>query len=165
MSKMTLNSALSQAAMGLLLLLGIACAIFGIGMMRAVAFVEAVCARLALPGPFHPAIGGIIVGLLALVMPHVLASGHGALFELFRPNAGPSDVILVTLLLKAAASVVSLGTGFRGGLFFASLFLGGMIGRVYFFGVEYIDPSLAPDVNVCASSGWQRLPLRSSARR
>jgi chloride channel protein, CIC family len=74
-------------------------------------------------------------------------------------------VILVTLLLKTAASVVSLGTGFRGGLFFASLFLGGMIGRVYFFGVEYIDPSLVPDVNSVPSSGWQRLPLRSSARR
>jgi len=54
-----------------------------------------------------------------------------------------------TLLLKAAASVVSLGIGFRGGLFFASLFLGGMIGRVYFYWVEYIDPSLTPDVRPC----------------
>jgi CIC family chloride channel protein len=88
-------------------------------MMRAVAVVEAVCARIALPRALQSAIGGIIVGILALVTPHVLASGHGALFELFEPNAGPSDVILMTLL-KAAASVVSLGTGFRGGLFFAS---------------------------------------------
>src|ERR1700724_243964 len=47
MSPMTFNSALSQADMGLLLLLGIGCALFGIGMMRAVAFVEAFCARIA----------------------------------------------------------------------------------------------------------------------
>ncbi|MGB6175072.1 MAG: chloride channel protein [Methylocella sp.] len=159
MSPMTFNSTLSQADMGLLLLLGIGCAIFGIGMMRAVAFVEALCARSRSPRTFQPAIGGIIVGLLALVTPHVLASGHGALFELFGPNAGPPDVILVTLILKAAASVVSLGTGFRGGLFFASLFLGGMIGRVYFFGVEYIDPSLAPDVNVCTLVGMAALAV------
>jgi CIC family chloride channel protein len=159
MSPMTFNSALSQADMGLLLLLGIGCALFGIGMMRAVAFVEALCARIALPHPLQPAIGGIIVGLLALVTPHVLASGHGALFELFEPNAGPSDVILATLLLKAAASVVSLGTGFRGGLFFASLFLGGMIGQVYFSGVEYIDPSLAPDVSVCTLVGMAALAV------
>ncbi len=92
-------------------------------------------------------------------MPHVLASGHGALFELFERNAGPSDVILATLLLKAAASVVSLGTGFRGGLFFASLFLGGMIGQVYFFGVEYIDPSLAPDVSVYTLVGMAALAV------
>jgi CIC family chloride channel protein len=159
MSQLTLKSTLSQADMGLLLLLGIGCAIFGIGMMRAVAVVEAVCARIALPRALQPATGGIIVGLLALVTPHVLASGHGALFELFGPNAGPSDVILVTLLLKAAASVISLGTGFRGGLFFASLFLGGMIGRVYFFGVEYIDPSLAPDVSVCTLVGMAALAV------
>ena len=127
-------------------------------MMRAVAVVEAVCARIALPRALQSAIGGIIVGILALVTPHVLASGHGALFELFEPNAGPSDVILMTLL-KAAASVVSLGTGFRGGLFFASLFLGGMIGRVYFFGVEYIDPSLAPDVSVCTLVGMAALAV------
>ncbi|MGH6934690.1 MAG: chloride channel protein, partial [Methylocella sp.] len=153
MTQMTLNSALSQADMGLLLLLGIGCAMFGIGMMRAVTFVEAVCGRSRLPRAFQPAIGGIVVGLLALVTPHVLASGHGALFELFGRNAGAPDVVLVALLLKAAASVVSLGTGFRGGLFFASLFLGGMIGRVYFFGVEYIDPSLAPDAIVCTLVG------------
>jgi chloride channel protein, CIC family len=159
MSPMTFNLALSQADMGLLLLLGIACAIFGIGMMRAVGFVEALCRRSRLPRALQPAIGGIVVGLLALVTPHVLASGHGALFELFEPNAGPSNVILATLLLKAAASVVSLGTGFRGGLFFASLFLGGMIGQVYFFGVEYIDPSLAPDVSVCTLVGMAALAV------
>jgi CIC family chloride channel protein len=109
--------------------------------------------------PLQPAIGGIIVGLFALVTPHVLASGHGALFELFGPNAGPLYVILVTLVLKAAASVVSLGTGFRGGLFFASLVLGGMIGRVYFFGVEYIDPSLAPGGSVCTLVGMAALAV------
>jgi chloride channel protein, CIC family len=72
MSQLTLKSALSQADMGLLLLLGIGCAIFGIGVMRAVAVVEAVCARIAPPRALQPAIGGIIVGLLALVTPHVL---------------------------------------------------------------------------------------------
>lgn len=159
MTQMTLNSALSQADTGLLLLLGIGCAMFGIGMMRAVAFVEAVCGRSRLPRAVQPAIGGIVVGLLALVTPNVLASGHGALFELFGRNAGAPDVVLVALLLKAAASVVSLGTGFRGGLFFASLFLGGMIGRVYFFGVEYIDPSLAPDVSVCTLVGMAALAV------
>ena len=75
----------------------------------------------------------LIVGLLALVTPHVLASGHGALFELFGPGRVRRMSVLITLFLKAAASVVSLGTGFRGGLFFASLYIGGMIGRVFFF--------------------------------
>jgi chloride channel protein, CIC family len=159
MSQMTFKSALSQTDMGLLLLLGIICALFGVRMMRAVTFVERLCGRMALPRAVQPAIGGLIVGLLALVTPHVLASGHGALFELFGPDAGPSDVVLMTLLLKSAASVVSLGTGFRGGLFFASLYIGGMIGRAFFFGVEYFNPALAPVVSVCTLVGMAALAV------
>jgi chloride channel protein, CIC family len=159
MKQMVLNSALSQSDMALLLLLGIICALFGIRMMRAVSSVETLCQRIALPLPLQLALGGLVVGLLALVTPHVLSSGHTGLFTLFGPDAGPSDVVLITLLLKAAASVVSLGTGFRGGLFFASLFLGGMIGRVFYFGVGYFDPTLAPDVFVCTLIGMAALAV------
>ena len=159
MQQMVLNSALSDTDMGLLLLLGIICALFGIRLMRAVSAIEKICGRIGLPRTFQPALGGLIVGLLALVTPQVLSSGHTGLSELFGPGAAPSDVILITLLLKAAASAVSLGTGFRGGLFFASLFLGGMIGRVFFFGVEYFDPSLAPDVFVCTLIGMAALAV------
>ncbi|MCI0467491.1 MAG: chloride channel protein [Beijerinckiaceae bacterium] len=159
MNQMAMTSALSLGDLTLLLLLAVICALFGVLVMRAVTAVEGICARLALPRALRPAAGGLIVGLLALVTPHVLSSGHGALFELFGPGAGPSDVILVTLLLKAAASAISLGTGFRGGLFFASLFLGGMLGRVYFFALDYIDPLLAPDVYVCTLAGMASLAV------
>src|SRR5208337_4656581 len=159
MQQMVLNSALSDTDMGLLLLLGIICALFGIRLMRAVSAIEKICGRIGLPRTFQPALGGLIVGVLALVTPQVLSSGHTGLSELFGPGAAPSDVILITLLLKAAASAVSLGTGFRGGLFFASLFLGGMIGRSFFFGVEYFDPSLAPDVFVCTLIGMAALAV------
>lgn len=159
MQQMVLNSALSDTDMGLLLLLGIICALFGIRLMRAVSAIEKICGRIGMPRTFQPALGGLIVGVLALVTPQVLSSGHTGLSELFGPSAAPSDVILITLLLKAAASAVSLGTGFRGGLFFASLFIGGMIGRSFFFGVEYFDPSLAPDVFVCTLIGMAALAV------
>jgi CIC family chloride channel protein len=159
MGGMALNSDLSQTDMGLLLLLGVICAIFGIGMMRAVAFVEGVCRSSPLPRALQPAAGGAIVGLLALVTPHVLASGHGALFELFGPDAGSAEIIGVVLLLKTIASVVSIGSGFRGGLFFASLFIGGMIGRFYYFELGNIDPLLPPDVFVCTLVGMAALAV------
>jgi chloride channel protein, CIC family len=159
MNQIALNSALPRTDMGLLLLLGIICALFGIWMMRAVTSIEAAWTRSGLPRPLQSALGGIIVGSIALVDPQVLSSGHTALFELFGAAAGPPDAVFVTLLLKATASVVSLGTGFRGGLFFASLFLGAMIGRVYFFAVDYIHPSLAPDVLVCTLVGMAGLAV------
>jgi CIC family chloride channel protein len=112
-----------------------------------------------MPRPLTPAAGGLIVGLLALITPRVLASGHGALFELFEHVPDPSDVVLITLLLKAAASVISLGTGFRGGLFFASLYLGALIGQVFFFAVAYVDPTLMPDMPVCTLIGMAALAV------
>jgi chloride channel protein, CIC family len=110
-----MTSALTRTDFALLLLLGVICALFGVRIMRAVTEVEGFCARLPMPRALIPAIGGLIVGLLALITPHVLSSGHGALFELFDWPLAPSDVVLITLFLKAAASVISLGTGFRAG--------------------------------------------------
>lgn len=159
MNQMAMTSALSQTDFALLLLLGVICALFGVWMMRAVTLVEGLCARLPMPRALLPAIGGFTVGLFALLTPKVLSSGHEALFELFRRAPGPSDVVLITLLLKTAASVISLGTGFRGGLFFASLFLGGMIGQVYFFAVQYIDAPLTPDVYICTLIGMAALAV------
>src|SRR5579883_1106966 len=153
MSQIALTPAPSRSDMGILLLLGVFCALFGILLMRAVSFAEGALARMRLPRPLQPVLGGLAVGLLALETPKVLASGHGALAQLFAPGAATPDVIVLTLLLKAAASVISLGTGFRGGLFFASLFLGGMAGQTYYYAIGHLDPILAPDLLVCTIIG------------
>ena len=65
-----------------------------------------------------------------LITPAVLAAGHGALRAALTADL-PLKTVLMLLLLKAAASAISLGSGFRGGLFFASLFLGAMLGKVF----------------------------------
>jgi CIC family chloride channel protein len=159
MSQIALTPAPSRSDMGILLLLGVFCALFGILLMRAVSFAEGALARMRLPRPLQPVLGGLAVGLLALETPKVLASGHGALAQLFAPGAATPDVIVLTLLLKAAASVISLGTGFRGGLFFASLFLGGMAGQTYYYAIGHLDPILAPDLLVCTIIGMASLAV------
>src|SRR6202040_1595752 len=60
-------------------LLGILAALFGIGIMRGVALCEQLLARTRLWPPLRPALGGLVVGLLALISPQVMSSGHGAL--------------------------------------------------------------------------------------
>jgi CIC family chloride channel protein len=70
------------------------------------------------------------VGCLALVTPEVLSAGHGAfLATIEEPRAAEALVLLIGL--KAAASAVSIGSGFRGGLFFASLLLGALVGQLF----------------------------------
>ena len=59
--------------------IGLVAAGLGILLMRGVGLWEQAMSRLRVPAPLRPAIGGLIVGILALVTPQVLASGHGAI--------------------------------------------------------------------------------------
>ena len=116
-------------------LLGILAALFGIAIMRGVALCETLLAKTRLWPPLRPALGGLGVGLLALLTPQVMSSGHGALhFSGFVSM--PLAVIAGVFILKALASIISLGSGFRGGLFFATLFLGALGGHLFAAGVD-----------------------------
>ena len=60
-------------------------------------------------------------------------------------------------LLKAIASILSLGSGFRGGLFFATLFLGALGGHLFAGVIDTIWPALKLDPNVYAIIGMSAL--------
>lgn len=111
-------------------LLGALCAVLGIGLMRAVAVVEAATRGMRLPGHVRPAIGGLLLIPIAMVSPQVLSSGHGAL-HLDLAIGVPLSLVAMVLVAKCLASIVSLGFGFRGGLFFASLFIGTLVGHLF----------------------------------
>lgn len=118
------------------LLLGAVCAGVGILIMQGVAAIEELARRSSIATPLRPALGGIVVGLLALITPQVLSAGHGALhLNLGRDVAIP--VLLGLFLLKAFASAISIGSGFRGGLFFASLFMGALLGKLFAYSAPY----------------------------
>jgi chloride channel protein, CIC family len=137
-------------------LLGILAALFGIAIMRGVALCEMLLSRTGLWPPLRPALGGLAVGLLALVTPEVMSSGHGAL-HFGGIVSMPLTFIALVFVLKAIASVVSLGSGFRGGLFFATLFLGALGGRLFAAGFDTIWPGLNLDPNVYAIVGLSAL--------
>jgi CIC family chloride channel protein len=137
-------------------LLGILAALFGIVIMRGVALCEALLAKTRLWTPLRTALGGLCVGLLALLTPQVMSSGHGAL-HFSGIVSMPLQIIAGVFILKALASVISLGSGFRGGLFFATLFMGALGGRLFAAGVDLIWPGLALDPNVYAIIGMSAL--------
>ena len=117
--------------------LGVVCAALAILLMRGVSVLERLFKRPMIPTLVRPALGGLIVGGLALITPQVLSAGHGALqFDL--ASAQGLYFILAVLALKMIASAVSLGSGFRGGLFFASLLLGALTGLAFGEIVELI---------------------------
>ena len=137
-------------------LLGVVAALFGIGVMRCVAFCESTIAQRWIWPPLRPLLGGLIVGLLALISPQVMASGHGALHITGLGTMTLTAVGLV-FVLKTIASIVSLGAGFRGGLFFASLLLGALGGRLFAAGLGALWPNLPLDPNVYSIIGMGAL--------
>ncbi|MEY9515905.1 CIC family chloride channel protein [Bradyrhizobium elkanii] len=136
-------SPVSVEMIGQTVLIGIICAFVSILVMLAVAFSERCFQRVSLfSGFMRPILGGLLLGGLALLTPTVLGAGHGAMQILLVSN--PTWLLLTTtIVLKILASAVSLGSGFRGGLFFASLLLGALIGQLYSVVLTGPFPTLA----------------------
>ena len=133
-----------------LTLLSLACAGLGITVMRGVTLVDDLFKRSRLPALWQPAVGGLGLGAMALVTPHVLASGHGALAGLLHDAPPAIWLLALTLALKSLASAISIGSGFRGGLFFASLYLGGLLGKLFYALAILVVPGLPLDGSTCA---------------
>jgi len=138
--------------------LGMLCALVGIALMRGVTLTEALFRRSNVRPWARPAIGGLVVGLLALVTPQVLASGHGALAVGFHAPY-PLGMIALLIVLKAVASAISLGSGFRGGLFFASLFLGALVGKLFAGVMALVSTAHAVPEVMCAMVGMSALAV------
>ncbi|MFN5719771.1 MAG: chloride channel protein [Bradyrhizobium sp.] len=137
-------------------LLGMLAALTGIAIMRGVTLCEALLAKTRLWPPLRPALGGLAVGAMALLTPQVMSSGHGAL-RFAGIVAMPLAFIAGVFVLKAVASIISLGSGFRGGLFFATLFMGALGGRLFAAGVDIVWPGLNLDPNAYAVIGMSAL--------
>ena len=124
---------------------GLVAAGFGIALMRGVAACEKLFAWARVKPWLRPMLGGALVGLLALISPQVLSSGHGAL-HLTGVFKLPLETIALIFVLKSIASMISLGSGFRGGLFFAALLLGSLGGQLFATGMNLIPGiHLEPD--------------------
>lgn len=126
--------------------------------MRLVSVVETLFRKAGCPIWLRPVIGGLIVGVFGYISPQVLASGHGALhLELAIDLTW--QALLFLFCFKALASALSLGAGFRGGLFFSSLFLGSLLGKLFAAGVGYAGVSASISPMVAAVVGMSAMAV------
>jgi CIC family chloride channel protein len=146
-------SPVSFEMIGQTLLIGVICAFASVIVMLAVALSERCFKKLsAFDGFLRPMVGGALLGSLALLTPTVLGAGHGAMQILLVSN--PTWLLLATtIIFKMMASAISLGSGFRGGLFFASLMLGALIGQLYSILLSGPFPDLALQPGTAAIAG------------
>jgi len=120
-------------------LLGAIAAGISIATMVSVTWIERKVRQWGVPVWLRPAFGGLGVGLIAFFAPQVLGSGHGAVQEIIEGKV-PLLFLLLLIPAKAIASAISVGAGFRGGLFSSSLFLGALFGAAAGGVVQHMIP-------------------------
>lgn len=131
---------------------GIVAAWVGIAAMVGVTKVEGWFRRMALPSWLRPAIGGLVLGAMATAYPQVLGSGHGGIVTALTSNIELS-LLLALIVAKTVASAVSVGSGFRGGMFSSSLLIGALFGGAVAALVGHVVPWMPPSPTVFVLAG------------
>ncbi len=114
--------------------------------------------RIPIMPHFKPAIGGFLVGLIALQWPAVLGGGYGWIQEAMNGQLG-WQLLLTLMLAKTVAFSLTIGSGGSGGVFAPSLFVGAMLGGVL---ADVFNGSYAAFVLVgmaAVFSGAGRVPI------
>src|SRR5246500_129498 len=115
--------------------------------LRFLRTIERLFSKISIGPPAKLALGGAIVGLLAMISPDVCGNGQGLLDTLFRQNWF-SNEILAILVLKVVATAATFGSGAVGGVFTPTLFIGAALGMLYgrclllLFPAFHLDPGM-----------------------
>jgi len=130
------------------IVLGLVAAFFGY--LYARLFYGTVALTAKLPGNkvIKPAIGGLAVGLLALLVPQVLASGYGWAQKAAATDtlmAIPLWIVLILPLAKIVATSLSIGTGGSGGIFGPGVVIGAFVGAAIWRLGELVGAPGLPD--------------------
>jgi CIC family chloride channel protein len=81
------------------------------------------------PPHIKPALGGLMLGLMALELPEVLGGGYGWIQKAIDGEMALS-LMLTLMFAKILAMSFTVSSGGSGGVFAPSLFVGGMLGGV-----------------------------------
>ncbi|OSM02291.1 chloride channel protein [Magnetofaba australis] len=122
--------------------LGLVCGITGILFMHTLFKSEDLWAKIPVPRWMKPAMGGFLLGAMALVFPQVMGVGYDTMNNaLLEQMAGWIMALLV--IIKIIATSITLGSGFSGGVFTPSLFLGAMVGGAFGTYAHALFPALS----------------------
>jgi CIC family chloride channel protein len=90
----------------------------------------------------RPVITGAIVGVIGLYFPQIFGDGYAAVGKILSGQSLILWLLVALLALKIVATSINLGSGFMGGLFAPSLFLGAALGGAYGVLMKSMFPSL-----------------------
>ncbi len=100
--------------------------------------------KLPIPPHFRPAVGGLMIGCLALFYPQVVGSGYGWV-QLAIYGKMAIGLMLVLAFAKILATSFTISSGGSGGVFAPSLVIGAMLGGAFGGIANHIAPGIATE--------------------
>ena len=117
----------------------------------------------AVPEWVKPAVGGALLGLLALAYPIVTGVGWTRMPQVYNVGYNIIDsalanhlalvVVLFLLILKMIATSLTLGSGGSGGVFAPGLFMGAMLGTAFEITLKILFPNTVAPAGAYALVG------------
>jgi len=131
------------------LVLGILCGLMGMAFSNALYWVEDQFSRLPIDKLWWPAIGALFLGIIGFFVPRVLSVGYGTITDILNARLALSTLLLI-MIFKAAALVISLGSGTSGGLLAPMFMSGAAMGGAFAMLVNQVIPSAHLSPAACA---------------
>jgi chloride channel protein, CIC family len=122
------------------LLLGVICGLAAVGFSKLLYWVEDQFEKLPVDELWWPAIGALGLGIIGYFVPRVLGVGYDTIGDVLNGQLA-LKLLLVVMIAKAAALVISLGSGTSGGLLAPMFMSSAALGGVFALIVNRLFPS------------------------
>ena len=97
-----------------------------------------------LPMPIKLLIGGLCVGIIALTFPEAMGIGYETVESILQDTPFTIPLLIILLVVKLLLTAISSASGFVGGIFAPSIFLGAVLGSLYGQAIAYFLPASIP---------------------
>lgn len=136
------------------LVLGLLCGFAAMGLTKLLYWIEDQFDRLPVDDLWHPAIGALALGIIGFFVPRVLGVGYDTISDILN-NQLTLHLLILIIVFKSLALVISLGSGTSGGLLAPTFMSSAALGGAYAMGINYIFPSahLAPGAFALVAMG------------
>jgi len=111
-------------------LIGIFAAVFAVAFVYTLRKLSDIFDNLKLNIVLKPALGGLLLGMIAFKLPEIMGSGNRIIVELFNQSEYDLKFLFILLVFKIIATALTLGSGGSGGIFSPSLLIGSLTGII-----------------------------------
>ena len=125
----------------LYVILGLFCALVAVTFTTLLYRAEDMFDNLRIPDYLKAVLGGLMLGSMGLLFPHILGVGYPAI-DLSLMQKLSWWVMFLLVVFKILATSITIGSGGSGGIFAPSLFVGAMAGGFFGTVVHHIFPEV-----------------------